>query len=129
MEALIGYGWPGNVRELINVVERAVLLCQANKIRLADLPEVMAQQGGRTLPAETFVATRNGEALPPHLLQLPLKQAREEITAAFEKHYLIGLLERTEGRIGPTARVAGITPRALYDKMKRYGLRKEDYKV
>jgi len=28
MEAMSRYEWPGNIRELINVVERAVLLCE-----------------------------------------------------------------------------------------------------
>jgi two-component system response regulator AtoC len=32
------YPWPGNVRELINVIERAVLLCQDAVIRKVDLP-------------------------------------------------------------------------------------------
>ena len=32
------YHWPGNIRELINVIERAVILSQKNRLRL-DLPE------------------------------------------------------------------------------------------
>ena len=39
VQALIrDYPWPGNVRELINVIERAVLLCQDAVIRKVDLP-------------------------------------------------------------------------------------------
>lgn len=38
MQALCEYSWPGNVRELINVVERAVLLCEGDEVTLADLP-------------------------------------------------------------------------------------------
>jgi DNA-binding NtrC family response regulator len=128
MEALVEYGWPGNVRELINVLERAVLLCQANRIRLRDLPEVISNQDSRSLPPQAVPGAEVSEALPQRLLDVPLKQAREEVIAAFESSYLAGLLQQTEGRVGATARRAGITTRALYDKMKRYGLKKEDFK-
>jgi DNA-binding NtrC family response regulator len=38
MEALMKHSWPGNVRELRNVIERAVLFCDEEKIDLAHLP-------------------------------------------------------------------------------------------
>ncbi len=37
-EKLLAYDWPGNVRELANVMERAVVLGQGQKITLKDLP-------------------------------------------------------------------------------------------
>jgi two-component system response regulator AtoC len=38
MDALKSYGWPGNVRELRNVVERAMLLADGDRLTLADFP-------------------------------------------------------------------------------------------
>jgi len=38
------------------------------------------------------------------------------------------LLRQTAGRVGETARRAGIDPRSLYTKMRRHGLRKEDFR-
>ncbi|MGB9664743.1 MAG: sigma-54-dependent transcriptional regulator, partial [Ignavibacteria bacterium] len=38
IEIFIRYPWPGNVRELENVLQRAVLICDDNKIRVKDLP-------------------------------------------------------------------------------------------
>ena len=46
---------------------------------------------------------------------------------SFERAYLSGLLKATGGRVGQTAKRAGIEPRSLYDKMKHHGLRKEDF--
>lgn len=37
MEMLLKYVWPGNVRELENVIERAVILCNKNKIDINHL--------------------------------------------------------------------------------------------
>ena len=41
-EALRQYGWPGNVRELRNVIERATILCQGDRIGLDHLPDSFA---------------------------------------------------------------------------------------
>jgi DNA-binding NtrC family response regulator len=38
-------------------------------------------------------------------------------------------LEKAQGRIGETARRAGINPRSLYELMKRYGLSKRAFKT
>lgn len=39
LEALRGYDWPGNLRELHNAVERAVILCQKEKVDIDCLPD------------------------------------------------------------------------------------------
>jgi NtrC-family two-component system response regulator AlgB len=38
------YGWPGNIRELRNVIERAVILCNAGQIDAGLLPETMVSK-------------------------------------------------------------------------------------
>ncbi len=42
MKALQAYEWPGNIRELSNALERAVLLCEDDLVRLEDLPPSLA---------------------------------------------------------------------------------------
>ena len=39
LQALKQYHWPGNLRELRNVVERAAILCQADRVGIEGLPE------------------------------------------------------------------------------------------
>ena len=58
----------------------------------------------------------------------PLKKARKSIIENFERDYFTALLRLTEGRVGKAAKKAGIDTRSLYDKMKKYGLNKKDFR-
>lgn len=119
MELCARYHWPGNVRELINVVERAVLLTEGEEIGVEDLPE--------ELRAPAHAAERQDGVTTPDV-DRPYRDAREIVVDRFERRYFPALLEASGGRVGDAARRAGLTPRALYDKMKRLGLRKEDFR-
>jgi two-component system response regulator AtoC len=127
LESMTQYAWPGNVRELINVVERAMLLCNGDRIGLDDLPANVGES--TAAPRERF-ADALGEigAIPDTWLKRPLREVCRTVIENFERRYLTALLEATHGRVGETAKRAGIHPRALYGKMKRYGLRKEDFR-
>ncbi len=126
--ALQDYTWPGNVRELINVIERAVLLSREPQITLADLPQPIAESSPAT-GERAEIADFRSSGLPPDWLSMPLKRVRGEAIALLETEYLRHQLERCEGRIGDAARVSGLDPRSFYDKMRRYGLRKEDFRI
>jgi len=128
MEALCKYAWPGNVRELINVVERGMLLCSGEEIMSADLPETISGAVTRARAQRVLGVPTRPEDVPAEWLDRPLGELRGEITRNLERSYLEAMLRETAGRIGETARRAGIQPRSLYDKMKRYRLRKEDYR-
>ena len=39
MEVVLDYSWPGNVRQLESAIERAILLCEGEKVMPRDLPE------------------------------------------------------------------------------------------
>ena len=123
LQALYNYNWPGNIRELMNVIERAILLCKNNAISLTELP--MAFQNdtlgvASILPGARFEATAWEDKT--------LADVKKEVIGQVEKLYLQKILEKTAGRVGKAARLAGIHPRGLYDKMKILGLRKEDFK-
>ena len=47
LRLLMDYPWPGNVRELESVIERAVLLCDAERIDVGDLPAEARSRGDR----------------------------------------------------------------------------------
>jgi two-component system response regulator AtoC len=123
MRALAAYRWPGNVRELINVIERAVLLCQDTAIGLADLPHQIvgapSDMSARTANlARASVETQQG-----------FRDARQRVLDQFEREYLTTLLLEARGRLADAAQRSGLNARTLYDLMRKHDLRKEAFKV
>lgn len=98
---LIEYDWPGNVRELENVIERAVVVEKSNLITSESLPSSI-QRGVAT----TFQ--------PP-----PGKPLWE-----IEKEYITRTLEDTRWNIKEAANILQIDRVTLYNKIKRYELKK-----
>lgn len=99
-EILHRYPWPGNVRELRNVMERAALLCRGELV----LPE--------HLPARILRTVQETEAIAgsPESLRL------EEV----EREKILETLQRCGFNRTETARVLGISRRALVYKLQRY---------
>jgi len=129
IELLCSYDWPGNVRELFNVLERAMLLCENDMIAAVDLPLYIAavHAGGEGVVSGDGLPTESVK-LPADWLEKSLKDVRKEIYEQAERKYLSHLLRATHGKVGIAAERAGINQRALYTKMKRYGLNKEKYR-
>jgi len=126
MALLTAYTWPGNVRELVNVMERAVLLCEGTEIGPRDLPPEIRGEDRVLIPTPPPAARVPEDTA---LLQRPFREAREVVLESFERRYLDHLLRNCHGRIQDAARVAGLNTRSLYDKMQRLRLRKEHYKL
>ncbi len=129
--ALRAYPWPGNVRELINVMERAVVLGEGDELRLADLPVEMragAENARVHKPEDQDLGRRDAPEPPAAWMESSLRQARQAAAEWIEEHHLRAALRTEGGRVGATADRLGITPRALHGKMKRHGLRKEDFR-
>jgi DNA-binding NtrC family response regulator len=112
MRLLEAYRWPGNVRELQNVIERAVVLAERDVLRAEDLPEHIR------IRAETPLS-----AGPVPTNELPLKQAKEEWSASFERDYLIHLLKRHDGNISQAAKSAGVDRKTVHRLIKKYGIK------
>ncbi len=124
LESLCNYDWPGNVRELMNVIERAMLICRSEEITLMDLPENFRKSLSSVSPLPSEVHFASAE-----WADQTLAEVLRGVQGHVEKRYLEMALTRANGRVGEAARIAGIHPRGLYNKMKRLGLRKEDFKI
>lgn len=122
MRHLCEYDWPGNIRELMNVIERAILLCGSNEISTVDLPTAFNKSDSSR--GALLVDTGNQSSWEGKTLA----EVQREVMDNVEAQYFRMLLTSTRGRVGKAAELAGIHPRGLYNKMKRLGLMKEDFK-
>jgi DNA-binding NtrC family response regulator len=117
------------VRELINVVERAVLLARGSEIMLGDLPESIQRRApGRGSPEHRGDVKLGFARDGRRWTDSPWRTIRQEILEEAEYRYLSELLGLCSGRVGEAAKRAGMAPRSLFEKMQRYGLRKEDFR-
>lgn len=97
---LMQYDWPGNVRELRNLAERYVLL------------GVLAfEDSGVTMPA----------AAAGH-------QTLGDMVDAFERSAIISALNANRGSIKDTMAQLRVARKTLYDKMKKHGLDKAEFR-
>ena len=96
IKALEKHHWPGNVRELINAVERAVILCQKNKVEPDDLALHM-----------------NGSQNSSNA-----SRSLEEV----EREFLQTALDEHEGDVKATAKTVGMSITNFNKKLKEYEL-------
>jgi len=96
LELLAGYHWPGNVREVENVVERAVILCESDRIGADDL----------SIPSSAKVA------------ELGTNPSLEEM----EKAYILRVLKEVGNNQSKASQLLGIDRKTLYLKLKKYGI-------
>lgn len=101
MNPLMSYPWPGNVRELRNLAERYVLLGSQYGWSLDQLLSGEEKQQKRSLP----------------------QQVDE-----FERSLIEQALVSSNGSIKDVMDTLAIPRKTLYDKMRKFGLDKSDYK-
>jgi DNA-binding NtrC family response regulator len=95
------YDWPGNIRELENVVERMVVMADADTL------------GTDLLPDEIRGTVRKGESF---------RERVENISRITEKQMIIDALEKTGQNRTKAAQLLGISRKTLQNKIKEYDL-------
>ncbi len=95
--ALLAYPWPGNVRELKNLIDRACIFCDGDRLS----PELLGIPAAG--PANNLRYTRD-------------EAERERIVQALRLH---------EGQMTRTAASLGISRKTLWEKMKKLGIDKD----
>jgi DNA-binding NtrC family response regulator len=95
---MASHAWPGNVRELRNVIERAVLVDDNERIEATSLG---------IQSAEELVASASRGAW-----------TLEEL----ESHYIGEVLRMTRANFSRAAEILGINRKTLLEKRRKYGL-------
>lgn len=97
LRAIEEYDFPGNVRELRNMIERALVESQNDKIEREHLPASVAHPAGGV-------------------------GGRKATLAEMESDHIRGVLKATRGRKSEAAAILGISRKTLLEKRKRYHL-------
>jgi transcriptional regulator with PAS, ATPase and Fis domain len=99
LAALMRYDWPGNVRELRNVLERGMVVAKGSLIMPEDL---------------------GLEAAAPRQAPIDVTLSLDEV----EHRHIAAVLHHGGGNVTQAARTLGIDRVTLYNKIKKYGLRR-----
>ncbi|MFO0734345.1 MAG: sigma-54 dependent transcriptional regulator [Labilithrix sp.] len=123
LELLSAYTWPGNIRELENVMERAVLFCDGQKLRVEDLPTELRGTSGMTgsiAPSASAEANVDLGSLPA---EGGLKEHVKVAMSRLERDLVSRALKQTNNNVTHAARLLKISRKGLQLKMKELGLR------
>ena len=103
LKILMNYSWPGNVRELENVLGRSMINMEPQErvIKKEHLPEL-------TKPTGTSASVKTGRL--------------SELIAEYEKQIILETLKKHSGNKTEAAKELGISIRALYYKIEKYGI-------
>jgi two-component system response regulator PilR (NtrC family) len=104
MRTLLAYSWPGNVRELENVIERAVVLSQAEEIGTDLLPAAVREPDSFSSPPKV---------LPDGRISF------KEAISSYERELIVRALEASGGVQKRAAEMLSVKPTTLHEMMKR----------
>jgi len=114
LQALRAYRWPGNVRELVHLVERALLVCDAQEIGPSAL-------GLDTTFPEMAGRTRNRPDGADDTLQIQFPEQGLDLEEV-ERELIRQALELTDGNVTEAARKLNIGREALRYRIQKHGI-------
>jgi DNA-binding NtrC family response regulator len=112
LDMLRRYDWPGNVRELRNVIERAVILAGDGLIAASHL-SISAGGSDSSLVAHT---DKKGEEPDRGVAVLRVGTSLDEAVRTL----LLKTLEATGNNKTRAAKILGISPKTIYNKLNRW---------
>ena len=99
---LMGHSWPGNVRELRNAVERAVLLCDEQKLQIKDFANLL-----NNVKTKTYEVTKTDD-VPFNIVRLDVNYGITSLRNV-DKEYARRVLGKMGGNKTQTAKILGIS--------------------
>ena len=115
ISALMSKSWPGNIRELENCIERGVILCRSDTIKIPDI-----------LPQEPVAHT--SPLFDYNIYTLPFKEAKEIIIKSFHNKYINWILQQNNGNISKAAEQAELQRQYLHRLIKEENINTEIFK-
>jgi len=112
------YEWPGNVRQLKNMVERAVILCDAEQISLKEL--------GLSDGADQYthrIPETNEE------LKSLKKEVRQKAVQALEKNFIVNALAQNDWNVTRAANQVGLQRTNFQALMRKHQVKRPQHKT
>ena len=127
LDVFADYHWPGNVRELSNVIERALPFSDGTTISMSALPESMRASSPQPLQAAKTPSAKTPSVQTPQGADatLPFKDAKDQLINAFERQYLVDLLEKNDGNVSKAARAADMDRKSITRLMKKHAITRD----
>ncbi|MGX9364913.1 sigma-54 interaction domain-containing protein [Desulfoplanes sp. PS50] len=117
---LLAYSWPGNVRELENFMERLSILCDAERIAPADLPDKILKETGTNVPDRPKIQTiAQGFHFPAIKDMQDQGVGLKDFFDLMETHLLKEALSMADGVKNQAAEILGIKRTTLIEKLKK----------
>jgi DNA-binding NtrC family response regulator len=107
MRILMDHAWPGNVRELENTIERAVVLCNGDRVTPELLPDYLRYPARTDQPA--MIVPQDGISL-------------KDSVSNYERAMILQSLELANGVQKRAAELLQLKPSTLNEMMKRLGI-------
>lgn len=131
MGMLMAYEWPGNIRELRNALVRAASVGEGQTIRVQDLPPTLLASFRMKSDAPSAGGGQErdgagaGNAGPAGQHGSPLAATSlHDVNAGTEKALILKAIEINHGNMVRTAKYLSISRATLYEKCRKYGIRR-----
>ncbi len=121
LERICTYRWPGNVREIRNAVERAVLLCDSERLAAADFDALKLGAGTSGTNASFGSGDGATTTQPQTVEQFQLPEDGIDLER-LERHFVIQALSRTEGNQTRAAALLGINRDQIRYRIQKFDL-------
>ncbi len=112
---LTAYDWPGNVRQLRNIIERAVILCEKDKITYKELPFL-----GEMADIEELI-----DHIPETNddLKRIKKEIRQKAVLKVEKNFVMNALMKNDWNVTRAAQKVGLQRTNFQTLMKKHHIK------
>ncbi len=117
-QAILNYSWPGNVRELENAIERAVILCDTNKITVENL--------GLELEAYGLASSEDDELANVFKTMDDVPNTKDLEDGVSLEDYFQHFVLQNQDKMTETelARKLGVSRKCLWERRQKLGIPK-----
>jgi DNA-binding NtrC family response regulator len=105
MQALLNYHWPGNIRELESVIEKAIIICEGDKIKFKDIADELKLSN------------------PKSIFEIEIPEEGIDYKE-LEKELLKKALIKSNFVIARAAKILNMSYKTFWYRLKKYGLLK-----